>query len=44
MLDENLRTLTRRMHDLELELADKKDRVKAMERANAKAQTDLDSM
>jgi hypothetical protein len=43
MLDENLRVLTRRMNDLEIELADKKDKLKTMERANAMAKTELDS-
>lgn len=37
MLDENLRVLTRRMNDLEIELADKKDKIRTMERSNASA-------
>ena len=35
MLDENLKVLTRRINDQEIELADKQDKVKTLERANA---------
>ena len=34
MLDENLRVLSRRMNDLEIEISDKKDKIKTLERAN----------
>ena len=44
MLDENLRVLTRRMNDLEIELADKKDKIRTMERSNASAQNELDGI
>ena len=42
MLDENLRVLTRRMNDLEIELADKTDRMRTMERNNTQTKTELD--
>ena len=35
MLDENLRVLTRRINDLELENADKTDRLRTAERNNS---------
>jgi hypothetical protein len=35
MLDENLRVLSRRMNDLEIELSDKKEKISTLERANA---------
>ena len=35
MLDENLRVLTRRLNDLEIEIADKKDRIRTLERDNS---------
>ena len=31
MLDENLRVLSRRMNDLEIELADRKDKMRSLE-------------
>lgn len=34
MLDENLRTVMRRINDLEIDLADKTDKIKQLERAN----------
>ena len=44
MLDDNLRVLTRRMNDLEIELADKKDKLLTMERAQAQTKTELDGV
>lgn len=41
MLDDNLRVLTRRMNDLEIELADKKDKIQTMERAHASTKAEL---
>jgi hypothetical protein len=38
MLDENLRVLSRRMNDMEIELTDKKEKVKTLERANVQTQ------
>ena len=34
MLDENLRVLSRRLNDLEIEVADKTDKVRTMERSH----------
>lgn len=34
MLDENLRTVMRRINDLEIDLSDKQDKIKQLERAN----------
>ena len=34
MLDENLRVLSRRINDLELDLTDKKEKIKNLERSN----------
>ena len=42
MLDENLRVLSRRMNDLEIELADRKDRMRTMERNNDQTKNELD--
>jgi hypothetical protein len=42
MLDENLRVLSRRINDMEIELTDKKEKLKNMERANLEAQAQLD--
>ena len=42
MLDENLRVLSRRINDMEIELTDKKERIKTLERANLEAQAQLD--
>ena len=44
MLDENVRVLTRRISDMELELTDKTEKLKKMERANAEAGAKLDSI
>ena len=44
MLDENLRTLGRRTNDMEIELADKKDTIMTLERANAQTKAELDSI
>ena len=41
MLDENLRVLTRRLNDLEIELADKKDKIQTMERAHVQLKAEL---
>ena len=42
MLDENLRVLTRRMNDLEIELADKTDKMRGMEKSNSQTKNELD--
>ena len=42
MLDENLRVLSRRMNDMEIELTDKKEKVKTLERANVQTQVQFD--
>lgn len=44
MLDENLRVLTRRINDLEIELSDKKEKVGKLERAAAHSQAQLDAV
>ena len=44
MLDENLRVLGRRTNDMEIELADKKDKVMTLERANVQSKAELDSI
>ena len=44
MLDENLRVLSRRLNDLEIELADKKDKCITMERANASTKAELEKI
>ena len=44
MLDENLRVLSRRMNDLEIDLADKKDKIMTLERANALTKAELDKI
>jgi len=35
MLDENIRVIQRRVHDMEIELTDKKDKIRHLERNNA---------
>lgn len=42
MLDENLRVLSRRLNDIEIELADKNDKIRTMDRSNAQTKTELD--
>jgi len=42
MLDENLRVLSRRLNDLEIELADKKDRLRQVERNSDQTKNELD--
>jgi len=42
MLDENLRVLSRRLNDLEIELADKKDRMRQIERNSDQTKNELD--
>jgi len=42
MLDENIRVIQRRIHDLEIELADKKDKIKQLERTNAETGIQLE--
>ena len=42
MLDENLRVLTRRLNDLEIELADKNDKLRTLERAHDETKTAYD--
>lgn len=42
MLDENLRVLSRRLNDLEIECSDKTDRMRNMERSNTQTKTELD--
>ena len=44
MLDENLRVLSRRMNDLEIELADKKDKITTLERVNVSTKAELDKI
>ena len=44
MLDENLRVLSRRMNDLEIELSDKKDKIKTLERANVQSTSELEKI
>ena len=44
MLDENLRVLSRRMNDLEIEVADKKDKIKTLEWANASSSAELEKI
>jgi hypothetical protein len=38
MLDENIRVIQRRVHDMEVELTDKKDKIRQLERTNAETQ------
>ena len=42
MLDENLRVLTRRINDLEIDNADKTDKLRTVEKNNSKTQNELD--
>ena len=42
MLDENLRVLSRRMNDLEIELADRKDKMRNLENNSDKTKNELD--
>jgi hypothetical protein len=42
MLDENIRVIQRRVHDMEIELNDKKDKIRQLERTNAETQNQLD--
>ena len=42
MLDENLRVITRRINDLEIENADKTDKLRTAERSNSQTKTELD--
>jgi len=44
MLDENLRVLGRRVHDLELEVTDKKERILVLERENKEISEKLGSI
>ena len=44
MLDDNLKVLTRRLTDMELDLATKKERIAALERVNADTQAKLDTI
>lgn len=44
MLDENLRVLSRRMNDLEIEISDKKDKIKTLERANVQSTSELEKI
>ena len=44
MLDENLRVLSRRLNDLEIELSDKKDKCITMERAHISTKAELDKI
>jgi len=44
MLDENLRVLSRRMNDFEIEHSDIKDKNMTLERANAQAKAELESI
>ena len=42
MLDDNLRVLTRRLNDLEIELADKNDKLRTLERQHNETKTAYD--
>ena len=42
MLDENLRTIMRRVNDIEIELNDKKARIKELTRTNQETGVQLD--
>lgn len=42
MLDESLRTIMRRVNDLEIELNDKKDKLRVVERSNQETGVQLD--
>ena len=42
MLDENLRVLTRRINDLEIENSDKTDKLRTIQRDSSKTQNELD--
>ena len=42
MLDDNLRVLSRRMNDLEIELADRKDKMRNLEHNSDKTKNELD--
>lgn len=42
MLDENLRVLTRRLNDLEIECADKTDKLRTVERTGSQTKVELD--
>lgn len=42
MLDENLRVLTRRINDLEIENSDKTEKLRSMERSNSQTKNELD--
>ena len=42
MLDENLRVLTRRMNDLEIDNADKTDKLRTVEKNNSQTKNELD--
>ena len=42
MLDENLRVITRRINDLEIENSDKTDKLRTAERASSQTKTELD--
>ena len=44
MLDENVRVLTRRISDMELEVAEKGEKNKKMERANMEVNAKLDTI
>lgn len=44
MLDENMRTVMRRINDLEIDLNDKKDKIKTLERSNQETGVQLDSI
>ena len=44
MLDESMRILQRRFNDLEIELADKKDQLTTVERANAQSKAELSNL
>jgi hypothetical protein len=44
MLDENLRTVMRRINDLEIELNDKNDKIRVLEKSNNETGNQLDSI
>ena len=44
MLDENIRVLTRRINDMEIECTEKGEKIKRLERTNSETQSKLDTI
>lgn len=44
MLDENLRTVMRRINDLEIELNDKNDKIRVLQKSNNETGNQLDKI